>query len=321
MVCHDTDVLDRVCNETWYLRSGKIERIGHAYSEARALLFQLDEARKDRRKAQEKEVERVKESAKVLNTWAKNSGNEKFARRAKSMQKRAERMENELQDVVIERHGSVKVPGNSMSADYLVCIKEREYETPCGRPLFRAPDIFIKPGDRLVIMGRNGVGKSTFVRTLVDSFRKQNDRCQFNPRLSLGYFDQKLDEVKEEWSLFRFVREASIEMNDQSLRKLLVDAGFAFEDHNKEIRFLSGGEKARLMLLAFSISNPNFLVLDEPTNHIDVYGVERVAQDLSKNHVSAVIVTHSRSFARAVGTRFLEISEDGVKEPTQTSLL
>jgi len=314
MVCHDLDMLDRVCDVTWFLREGRIEKISLPCTQARDALEAMDAAREDRRKAQAKEIDRVRASAKVLATWGKTYGNEKFSRRARSMEKRVERMESTLQDVVREKHGAVELARGDIEAKSLVRVSARTVHSPNGQPLFTMPDFVLAPGDRVVVLGPNGTGKSTLVKILVDAYRGGTEGFTFHPRVRLGYYDQSLAEVPTQLSLFRYVRDASDTLGDQCLRKLLIEAGFPYEDHAKSVGVCSGGEKARLLLLSLRIAEPNFLVLDEPTNHLDVYGIEALAADLVTKDTPAVIVTHNRAFARLVGTRCLRLEGNRLVE-------
>jgi ATP-binding cassette, subfamily F, member 3 len=319
IVCHDLDLLDRICNVTWFLREGRIEKIALPCSRARIELANMDAAREERRKAQEKEIDRVREAAKTLAQWGKNSGNEKFSRRAKSMEKRVERMECNVQEVVRERHGVVEVVHNDLASKTLVRVSPRVVFSPDGKPLFKTQEFVLRPSDRTVLLGPNGTGKTTLMRTLVQAFRQGEKGIYFHPLVKLGYYDQNLQEVNKTWSLFRFIRDASEHHPDQILRKYLVEAGFPFEDHTKSVEVCSGGEKARLLLLALRLSQPNFLVLDEPTNHLDFYGIEALANDIVQKATPALIVTHNRAFARAVGTRFFRIDGGHLIEESQDS--
>jgi ATP-binding cassette subfamily F protein 3 len=314
MVCHDVDVLDRVCNSTWFLRDGIMECFDLSYSLAVDELRVKDEAREERRRAQLKEIGRVKESAKTLATWGQVYHNEKFSRRARSMQKRMERMEESLQTVVRERHGNVTITRRAFDADWLIHVPEQVFSTPNGRHLFKNRDLFFGPGERVILLGENGTGKSTFVRALMQSFRMGSDDFRFNPRISLGYYDQDLSNVEGVISIFRFVRDNVSGIDDPALRKLLVDAGFPFEEQQKPVSVCSGGEKARLHLLRLRLAAPNFLVLDEPTNHLDLYGISALSAQLVEKEIPAIVVTHNRAFAREVGTRFFRISQGRLEE-------
>jgi ATPase subunit of ABC transporter with duplicated ATPase domains len=119
----------------------------------------------------------------------------------------------------------------------------------------------------------------------------------------LGYGDQALEQFGGKRSAFDLLNR-DFELGDQRVRSLLAGAGIAVELQDKPLAVLSGGQKARLMLLTLRLTNPNFYLLDEPTNHPDIDGQETLEDELLKHEASCMLASHDRSFIRAIGNRF-----------------
>lgn len=172
--------------------------------------------------------------------------------------------------------------------------------------LFRTGRQWIRHGDRIVLLGRNGAGKSRLVhliRTTIAEPENPEATIKATPSLMLGYSDQALAELAgDETPLTTITRR--FEIGDQRARTLLVGAGLGIELQTRPVGVLSGGQKSRLAMLVLRLTNPNFYLLDEPTNHLDIEGQEALETELTAQKASCLLVSHDRSFARAVGNRF-----------------
>jgi ATPase subunit of ABC transporter with duplicated ATPase domains len=126
-----------------------------------------------------------------------------------------------------------------------------------------------------------------------------------SPSLKLGYTDQEMSQLPAKGSPFDLIGRFGV--GDQRAKALLATAGFPIEKQDRPIAALSFGQKARLGLLALRLSEPNFYLMDEPTNHVDIAGQERLEEEILEHGASCVLVSHDRSFVRNIGTRFVEI--------------
>jgi ATPase subunit of ABC transporter with duplicated ATPase domains len=312
LISHDRAFLDAVTRVTLFLRDGRIYRFGAPYSVARAELEAFDAAAADARAAEERKIEALRTSADRLANWGRIYDNEKFARRARSMFRRVERLE---QDRTFVSRGSpldldLKM-GNSR-AKRVVVVEDLDVAV-ADRTLFRIDELLIRPGERIVLMGANGAGKSTFIRRLVEAFGAGDESIRFSSQTTLGYYDQELDEVSGEATLRAYVADR-IDEADQAIVRALIHAGFPYADHGKPVGSLSGGERARLRFLVLSMRAPNFLVLDEPTNHIDLDGKEQLEEALVTSDATLLVTSHDRRFAERVGDRFLAIVDGALVE-------
>jgi ATP-binding cassette, subfamily F, member 3 len=325
LVSHDRAFLDAVTRETLFLRDERLYRFTMPYSSARVALDDMDEANARARRAEEARIERVRQSARRLAEWGRNFDSEKFARRARSMEKRAERMEAEK--TFVSRGSPLHLElelGATRSRQALVV--EGVDVSVAGRRLFRVDELVVRPGERVALLGHNGVGKSTFIRLLVGALdraltgglsspqdhspARADQRIRYSPQTLAGYYDQELDEVAGDESMMAFAVRRT-ERDEQAVRNTLIHGGFAFAEHGKRVAEMSGGERARLLFLVLSMNAPNLLILDEPTNHIDIDGKKALEAQLLASAATLLITSHDRRFLTTVANRYLWI-RDGV---------
>ena len=173
--------------------------------------------------------------------------------------------------------------------------------------LFDVESLMIRPGERIALLGANGVGKSTFIRMLIDVLRGgERQGIRSSPQVRLGYYDQELDEVTSDASLVDFIIER-VDVSDDQVRRRLIAAGFPYRDHDKRLAAMSGGERARALFIVLSLNAPNFLILDEPTNHIDIEGKEQLEEQLLASGAALLITSHDRRFLETVAQRYVLI--------------
>jgi ATPase subunit of ABC transporter with duplicated ATPase domains len=170
-----------------------------------------------------------------------------------------------------------------------------------------------------VLLGKNGTGKSVFLRLLVAAYEAQKRGAdpgaglRINPQLELGYYDQSLERIPSGARLSDIVRDA-LNLPQAAVSRALVRAGFAVLEHDKRANHLSGGERARLQFLLLSLQQPSLLVLDEPTNHIDIEGCENLESEIIEREATTLFVSHDRRFVANVATRFLLVEGGALRE-------
>lgn len=309
VVSHDRSFLDAVTNRTLFLRDRRLWSFNMPYSAAREALITQDIAAAEARAAEEKELSRLRASAKRLAIWGRTFDNEKFSRRAKSMEKRISAMAEDVTFVSRDTAAALKLETTGVQARRLVQISGLEVRYgPDAPALYRVRDLVLSPGERLAVFGANGSGKTTLLKQIAAAFRQADPRpdapVKFNPQVRLGYYDQSLSRFAPQTSLFDAIHK-NCDLGDQAVRKELIGAGFPFERHFDPVGVLSGGERARLMFLLIRLEKPNLLILDEPTNHIDLDGKEALEQELLDAGASLIVVSHDRRFIDAVTNRFV----------------
>ena len=312
LVSHDRDLLDRLTSKTLFLRDRRIYSFDAPYSAAKEALRKGDEAAANRRRAEEREIARVTASAKRLAEWGQVFDNEKFSKRARSMEKRVERLKDRVTFVGKAEGSTVALGARQAESKTYLQIDKARICLPDGKELFSIPSFWLDRGDRVAVLGENGCGKSTFLKSLVCHYRdeRRHPAIRLSPAVSLGYFDQELRELDPTQEVFAFLRKETTHP-DQFLITSLVQAGFPYARQRVKIALLSGGEKARLCMIKMKLQSPSLLVLDEPTNHLDVQGIEQLESDLVGSSATCIIVSHDRRFVRQVANRVVMV-EDGV---------
>lgn len=168
-------------------------------------------------------------------------------------------------------------------------------------------------GDRLGVIGDNGIGKSTFLKTIKGMVSPLSGGFSFGANVSVGYFDQGLAHVRGDDTVFENFQSAFPKMNDNAVRSALGAFNFTGEDVYKKTSELSGGERVRLALCKIFRTRPNVLILDEPTNHLDIVGKETLENMLAEYTGTLVFVSHDRYFVQKIATKLLAFSSENGK--------
>jgi len=306
LASHDRRFLDNCTTRTLFLRPGVSRLYAHSYSRSRQLLAD-DDAAQDRKHAKDsKEVDRLRRNAGELRNIGVNSGSDLLQKKSMQLRDRAERLEQTLRPAHAERSGDIRLVNRGTHAKVLAAFRDVAVCAPDGHPLFRIARLEVRQGDRLVLLGRNGVGKSQLVALLCRAVTEEVPGLQVSPSVVLGYADQGMAHLPNGQTPHRFVSARS-GIGDRQATGLLAGAGFSVAAQGRLIERLSPGQKARLGLLALRLAEPNFYLLDEPTNHVDIPGQEKLEAELLAHGATCVLVSHDRSFVAAVGTRFLLI--------------
>ncbi|MBM3534190.1 MAG: ABC-F family ATP-binding cassette domain-containing protein [Alphaproteobacteria bacterium] len=314
---HDRHFLDAVTTTTLFLRPEISRSFAHPFTEARRLLKEEDEAEEARQEKELREAERLRRNAAELKNIGINSRSDLLQKKSMQLKDRAERIEQRLKPIHSERSaGEIRLANRGTHARVLVGLDDVTVTTPDGTPLFRTGRLDLKQGDRVVLLGQNGVGKSrlvTLVHRAVQAGESGMAGFRVSPSVVLAYIDQHMSQLPVEQTPFAFIS-GTFRLGDQRSRSLLAGAGFPVDRQEKAIRQFSPGQKARLSLLALRLAEPNFYLMDEPTTHVDIPGQEALEAEILAHEATCLIVSHDRSFVRAIGTRFLLIENRCLRE-------
>ena len=310
---HDRSFLDTSTTSTLFLRPGASLLYAHPYGTARFLLADDDAAQERKHVKDTKEVTRLRRNAGELRNIGVNSGSDLLQKKSMQLRDRAERLEATLRPVHTEKSGNIRLVSRDTHAKILAALRDVTVTTPDGAPLFRIAKLDIRQGDRLVLLGHNGAGKSQLVRLLRRATQEVVDGVRISPSLVLGYADQGMAHLPDAQTPHRLIAMHK-GIGDAQATRLLASAGLPLEAQTRPIGRLSPGQKARLGLLALRLTEPNFYLLDEPTNHVDIPGQEQLESELLAQEATCVLVSHDRSFVQAVGTRFLQITDGRIAE-------
>lgn len=314
MASHDRDFLDATTNRTLFLRAETSHLFPIPYSAAREALDEADLAAEQQRQRDLKEVAQLRKQAAKLTNIGINSGSDLLTVKSKQLRDRAEKIESQVVAVHREKTGKVMLGNSGAEARVMLAFENLLVDTPDGRPLFTVEKLHVFQGDRVVLLGRNGAGKSQFMRKLTTALGGEPvEGMRLSPQIVSGYLDQALawlplNKTPLDYIVSRF------DEGDRRSIALLAGAGFEPDRQDKPIRVMSLGQRARLALLALRLQRPNFYLLDEPTNHLDIPGQEQLEADIAEHGATCFLVSHDRRFIRGVGTRFLQIVGKRLRE-------
>lgn len=303
---HDRGFLDACTTKTLFLRPETSVVFAHPLGRARMLLDERDAALANRNEKDRREIKRLRQNAGELRNIGLNSGSDLALTKAKQLKKRADALEEGLNALHRDRTGDVRLSTRGTHARVLLTLENLAVCKPDGEKLFEIRKLEVAQGDRIVVLGRNGVGKSRLARLLNDAVRDASSHpgIRVSPSVVLGYTDQDLSRIPPRETPLGFIL-STFRLGDQRSKALLAEAGFSIEQQQRAIGTLSPGEKARLGLLALRLTEPNFYLMDEPTNHVDIPGREALESEILAADATGILVSHDRRFIETVGTRFL----------------
>lgn len=301
LVSHDQRLLNRVTRQSWILRDRQITCFDQPCSEALQSLALADEAAQARRAAEQSEIDRVTASSKRLAIWGSVYDNEKLARKAKTMQKRADRLKEEQTTVTEGQPWTLQLHGKASAANHLLQLENLTVRAMPDLPgLFMLDQFSIRPGDKIALLGANGKGKSSLLRQCWQAILagEISSQIRWHAAAQIGYYDQSLRQINSDASLpdalYPFVASSETARTELARKQALISAGFPYHRHQQKVASLSGGERARLLFLALSMASYHLLFLDEPTNHLDMQGKQELTAALAGFAGGFLLVSHDR---------------------------
>ena len=237
---------------------------------------------------------------------------EKSIRAAESREKRLEKMER-LERPVDEQHVRFSFEARRRTGDDVLKVRglAKGFE---GRSLFENFDLHLRAGDRVAIIGPNGVGKSTLLNIIARKLKADAGEVEFGANVDLGYYEQHQTGLDPEKDVLNELWDAFPRLDLDRVRSVLALFLFTGDDVYKKISMLSGGEKGRVSLCKLMLKRDNLLLLDEPTNHLDMDSREVLEGALEDFDGTILTVSHDRYFINRVADRIIEMRPDGVKE-------
>ncbi|MDD3371833.1 MAG: ATP-binding cassette domain-containing protein, partial [Alphaproteobacteria bacterium] len=244
-----------------------------------------------------------------------NSRSDSAQKKSKQLSARAAEIESALKDPHKERTGQIRLCSRDFRSRVALTIADTVICAPDGKALFKTGSFKIFQGERIVLLGANGAGKTQLIERIHRAFADPSADPGIIPSPSavLGYADQRMSQLPDVETPFDVIS-SRFRLGDQRSRTLLAGAGLSVDQQNSPIKSFSFGEKARLGMLVLRLTEPNFYLLDEPTNHVDIPGQEKLEAEILAQNATCLLVSHDRSFVEAVGTRFLKIENGKLSE-------
>ncbi len=311
---HDRAFLDAVTTRTLFLRETASQVFTLPYTPARAALDEIDTADTRRHETELAKASQLRRQAAKLKNIGINSGSDLLTTKTKQLTDRADRIETAARPAHQERSsGKIRLTNAGTHAKALATLDNAVIRAPNRTLLFETGQRWIERGDRIVLLGANGTGKSRFIAAIIDAIEGKRPDLRIAPSAIAGLSRQDLSQVDEFTSPFHAVTQSSA-VGDRSARALLAGAGIDIAIQDVPPDRLSGGQRSRLAMLLLRLERPNFYILDEPTNHLDIEGQEALEGELRAQGATSLIVSHDRSFVTAVGTRFWEIRDRRLRD-------
>jgi len=314
VISHDRDFLDAVTRVTLHLDNSQLTRYGGNYSAFETLLAQQQALQQS---AFEKQQDRIAHLQKFIDRFKAKASK---AKQAQSRVKALERMQRvdavlDAADFQFEFKPPESLPNPMLSLQ----MADLGYSTDLGATtILRGVGISVLAGQRIGILGANGQGKSTLVKTIAGDLKLVSGEMVEGKGLRIGYFaQQELDVLKPDDSplqhMIDLARKVSPQAREQELRNFLGNFRFVDAMVGQAVGTLSGGEKARLVLAMLVWQRPNLLLLDEPTNHLDLVTRESLGMALNGFDGTVLLVSHDRALLRAVCDEFWVVSQGRVQ--------
>ena len=304
IVSHDRYFLDKVATITLDLTKHSLDRYVGNYS---SFVEQKEQKLLTEAKNYEKQQ---KEIAALEDFVNRNLVRASTTKRAQSRRKQLEKMERLDKPEVGTKSANMTFRSNKTSGNLVLTVENSAIGYD-GEILSEPINLDLRKMNAVAVVGPNGIGKTTFIKSIVDQIPFIKGEKRFGANVEVGYYDQTQSKLTpsntvldELWNDFKLTPEVEI-------RNRLGAFLFSGDDVKKSVGMLSGGEKARLLLAKLSMENNNFLILDEPTNHLDIDSKEVLENALIDFDGTLLFVSHDRYFINRVATHVLELSENG----------
>ena len=308
LISHDRYFMDHVCDHMGELLFGRIELYEGNYTEYMAQRTERFEIRMKTWELQQKEIERQEA---IIERY-RSFNREKSIRAAESREKRLEKMER-LEKPKDEHQVHFHFTCRRRTGEDVLMITElkKAYD---GRVLFDHVNMHLRSGDRVALIGDNGVGKTTLFRCIVSQEQPDNGLIRFGSGVDIGYYDQHQAGLHDQKTVLDEVWDDFRRLDQTEVRGALGMFLFSGDDVLMPISTLSGGEKGRVALTKLMLHQDNLLLLDEPTNHLDMDSREVLEQALEEFPGTILAISHDRYFINRFANRVAVLEEGGVRE-------
>ncbi|MCL2700816.1 MAG: ABC-F family ATP-binding cassette domain-containing protein [Phycisphaerae bacterium] len=307
VVSHDRYFLDRVTQSTWEVAYAAVECYKGAYSD---YLRQRDERFLERMRVWEAQQEFINETQEFIRRFL-------AGQRSKEAQGRRTRLERFMKTEAIERpreHDriAVRLKALQRTGDFVLYLQGLRVGYESARPLVSMEKMDVQRGQRIAIVGANGCGKTTLLRTILGQLKPLAGACRYGANVQLGYLSQTHAELRSDITALEAVRQMDPSMTEERGRGLLGSMLLSGDDAFKKIGELSGGQRSRVVLARLMLAKANVLILDEPTNHLDIASQEVLQDVLSDFDGTVVFVSHDRYLIQALATHIWAVEDGGV---------
>jgi len=306
IISHDRYLLDAVVTHITEMEDGRLATFEGDYSS-----FIIDKQIRMARQnelfnVQQRQISRIETAIKRYALWAKTYDSEKFAKRAKAIQNRLDKMDKLEKPLMERRRMDLKLSGWRGSQKVLEYKKvSKDFDK---RQVLKEVNFVLRHGERVGVIGPNGAGKSVLLRLALNLLQPDSGDVILGPSIQTAWYAQEHETLDPDQSVLDTVRLAG-NMSESSAVSLLGKYLFSYRQSTQKVMELSGGERSRLQLALVVLSKANFLLLDEPTNNLDIASAEVLEEALAEFEGTALIISHDRYFLDQVVDRILTLEE------------
>ena len=305
VISHDRYFLNKVCNRIAEISLRKLYVTDGNYDRHMALKAERDLSLQRNYDNTMAEVHRIEGIIEQQKRWNR----ERNIRTAESKQKQIDRLTKDLEKPEYERYDfSFFFDPVSVSGEEVLDVDDLSMEFP-GKVLYKDVSLNIRRGERVFLIGENGIGKTTLVKQILKRVRG----VRFGVGVTVGYFDQHQMNLSMTKTVLDEVHDMYPRMTETEVRSALAIFGFRGDKVFETIETLSGGERAKVALCRLMLRHCNFLILDEPTNHLDLYSMAALEDALSGYEGTLLIISHDRYFINALADKVVELRPDGAE--------
>lgn len=304
-VSHDQYFLDHLANQIFELNFGKLTTFKGNYSQyvkERELMNNQQEA------AYEKQQEKIKKEEVFIQ---KNLVRASTTKRAQSRRKALDKMER-IKPPKHKQKVRINFTSDRPSGKEVLIAKDLTIGYP-DKTMVSDIDFQVNKNDRVAIIGPNGIGKSTLLKTIMKKLEPKDGSIKYGASLDIGYYDQELQSLDPSKTVLDTIWDRHKTMPEKDVRSILASFLFTAEDIDKTVGQLSGGQKARLTLTVLSLEKDNFLLMDEPTNHLDIEAKEVLEQALDNYDGTLLFVSHDRYFINELANKIISVRDGHAK--------
>ncbi|MCD8799764.1 ribosomal protection-like ABC-F family protein [Mammaliicoccus sciuri] len=303
IISHDRYFLDKIVNQVYDVALGSVKKYVGNYSK----FLKERDAHYEKVMA---EYERQQSEIKKLETFVeKNITRASTSGMAKSRRKVLERMERIEKPRLDAKSAQINFEITRATGEDV--LKVQNLDIGYSKSITPPINLEVKRHDRIAIIGPNGIGKSTLIKTIAQKIPALGGNIVYGSNIQIGYYDQKQAEFTSNMTILDYVWNQYAHMPEKDIRTILGRFLFTQEEVKKVINDLSGGEKARLQLALLMLEKNNVLILDEPTNHLDIDSKEMLEQALQNFEGTLLFVSHDRYFINELANNIFHITQNG----------
>jgi ATP-binding cassette subfamily F protein 3 len=307
MVSHDRYFLDRTVTRIFDLEAGRLREYGGNFSRFQLLKAQL-------LAAQQKELAKQQVKIARLEAYIERNRAGIKSKQARGRQSLLNRMERVEAPVNVDRDMDWLLAPKKTGGQVVLAAHNLDIGYAPEAKVVSGVNLNLQRGEKIGLVGANGTGKSTLLRTLAGRLPKLAGEITLGSQITVGYFAQELqDDLYQEANLIQAVQEIE-PMSEDKARSFLAKFLFTGDEVYKRVGNLSGGERARLVLARLFLQGDNFLVMDEPTNHLDIAAKDVLEEGLSRFSGTTLVVSHDRYFLDQTVSRILELDQGVLRE-------